>query len=125
MFFGYGVIVPAVSNNGRFECPDEFGARFQRLLDGFRAARIVVTGMHAILIDGRRRAHDAKGIEKMDDVALLGKPDRRRRTVNSRSRNSNSCSHQLLQRVRKQALTSLAVTYPSPSRPARVQTASE
>ena len=86
----------AVSDDGRFEGLDELSASFHRFPDGFRAARIMVAGMNAILIDGRCGAHNAERIEEMNVMALFGKPDCRRRAVNSCSRNSNSCPHKLL-----------------------------
>ena len=86
----------AVADDGRFEGLDELRAGFHRFPDGFRAARIMVAGMNAILIDGRRTAHDAEGIEEVNVVAVFGKPDRRRRAVDTCSHNSNSCSHGFL-----------------------------
>ncbi len=62
----------AVAHDGRCKCLEEFGAGFQRFADGFRAARVVIAGMHAILIYGRGGAHDAERIEEMDGMALLG-----------------------------------------------------
>src|SRR5437660_6263168 len=99
VFFGDGVEMAAVSNDGWFECLDKFGARFKRLPNSFRTTWIVVAGMNAVLIDGRCRAHDAERIEEMNVVPLFGQTDGGRGTVDSRSSYSDLCSHELLRKM--------------------------
>jgi len=91
--------VPAVSNDCRFERLNELGARFERFPYGFRASRIMIAGVNAILIDGRGSAHDAERIEKVNAVTLFYQANGRGCAVDSRSGNGDFCSHEPLCRM--------------------------
>ncbi len=72
---------------------DKFLPRRERFLDGFRASRVVISRMHAVLIDGRSGTQNSERIEKFHAVAALGEPHRDRRPVNSSPRNGNPGAH--------------------------------
>src|SRR5215470_4053490 len=80
-----GVVMPAVANDCRFERADELCASLQSFLDRFRAARVMIARVDAILIDRGSGAQDAERIEQADRLALLGQPNSHRRPINPRT----------------------------------------
>src|SRR5690242_1251633 len=83
----------AVSNDRRFECADELSSSLERFLNCFQAARVVISRVHAILIDCRGGAQNAQRIEEPHAVPLLGKPNRYGRPIDTCPRNRNSYTH--------------------------------
>ena len=75
----------ATAHDGGRESGGEFGARFERFLNGFRAAGIVVAGVDAKLVDGGSGAQNAERIEKLDAMAAFGEADGDGGAVDSRA----------------------------------------
>src|SRR5262249_38537 len=92
---GNGVIVPAVSNDGRCERADELRAGLLSFLDRFRATRGMIACVDAILIYRRSSAQNAQRIEQAHRVALFGEANGHRRPVNPRTRDRDFCTHPL------------------------------
>ena len=61
-----GVVVVTVLDDRACELPGKFRAGLSYFCDRLAAARIVVAGMNAILVNRGNRAQDAEWVEKMD-----------------------------------------------------------
>src|SRR5580704_1070348 len=71
----------------------ELRACLQCFFDRFRTARVVISGMNAVLIDGRCRLQDSERVEKMYVVSALGEAGCDRRTVDPSAGDSDFLFH--------------------------------
>ncbi len=83
VLFGDCVIVAAVANDRAGKFAREFGASFGDFVYRFSAARIVVAGVDAILVDCGSGTQNSDRVEQFDDVTGFGEANGSRCAVNA------------------------------------------